>query len=74
MGKKKFLVSFSFLSLRIEQLLYLFLSYLGFRFSIKGVLLWCLMGVCVDKEIVQIFVCLVDIYDFFLHMIHVKKM
>jgi hypothetical protein len=32
----------------------------------KGVLLWCLMGVCVDKKIVQIFVCLViDIYDFF---------
>ncbi len=31
----------------------------------KGVLLWCLMGVCVDKKIVQIFGCLViDIYDF----------
>jgi len=32
----------------------------------KGVLLWCLMGVCVDKKIVQIFFgCFViDIYDF----------
>jgi hypothetical protein len=31
----------------------------------KGFLLWCLMGVCVDKKIVQIFVCLViDICDF----------
>jgi hypothetical protein len=35
----------------------------------KGVLLWCLMGVCVDIKIIQFFVCLViDIYDFFLHM------
>jgi hypothetical protein len=32
----------------------------------KGVLLWSLTGVCVDKKIVQIFVYLViDIYDFF---------
>jgi hypothetical protein len=31
----------------------------------KGVLLLWLMGVCVDKNIFQIFVCLViDIYDF----------
>jgi hypothetical protein len=40
----------------------------------KGVLLWCLMGVCVDKKIVQIFVCLViEIYESFLHMIHEKN-
>jgi hypothetical protein len=33
----------------------------------KGVLLWCLMVVCVDKKIVQFFVCLViNIYDLFL--------
>jgi hypothetical protein len=32
----------------------------------KDVFLWCLMGVCVDKKIVQIFVCLViNIYDYF---------
>jgi hypothetical protein len=31
----------------------------------KGVLLLWLMGVCVDKKIFQIFVCLtIDIYDF----------
>jgi hypothetical protein len=32
----------------------------------KGVLLWCLTSVCVDKKIVQIFIChVIDIYDFF---------
>jgi hypothetical protein len=40
-----FLVSFSFWSLRNWQFLYLFLLHFGFRFSMKGVLLWCLMGV-----------------------------
>jgi hypothetical protein len=61
-----FLVSFSFESLRIWQFLYLFLSHFGFKFSMKGVLLWCLTGVCVDKKKFQI--CLViDIYDFFTH-------
>jgi hypothetical protein len=40
----------------------------------KGVLLWCLMGVHVDKKIIQFFFCLViDIYDFFLHMITLSK-
>jgi hypothetical protein len=40
----------------------------------KGVLSWCLMGVCVDKKIVQIFVCIfIDIYDFFSHMVHEKN-
>jgi hypothetical protein len=39
----------------------------------KSVLLWCLMGVHVDKKSVQIFFCLViDIYDFFLRMVHEK--
>jgi hypothetical protein len=61
-----FLVSFHFLSIRIWQLLYLFLSHFWFRFFVKGVLLWCLTCVCVDKKIVQFFVYLViDIYDFF---------
>jgi hypothetical protein len=33
------------------------------------------MGVHVDKKIVQIFFCLViDIYDFFLHMVHEKDL
>jgi len=42
------------------------LSHFGFRFSMKDILLFCLMSVCVDKKIVHIFVCLViDIYDFF---------
>ncbi len=42
-----------------------FLSHFGFRFSIKGVLLWCLMDVRVDKKIIQNFLCLVIvIYDF----------
>jgi hypothetical protein len=32
----------------------------------KDVLFWCLMGVHVDKKIIQIFFCLViDIYYFF---------
>jgi hypothetical protein len=32
----------------------------------KNVLLWCFMGVCVDKRINQNFICLlIDIYDFF---------
>jgi hypothetical protein len=32
----------------------------------KDVLLWCLMGVRVDKKIIQIFFfLLIDIYDFF---------
>jgi hypothetical protein len=32
----------------------------------KDVLLWCLMGVRVDKKIIQLFFCLViDIYDLF---------
>jgi hypothetical protein len=39
---------FIFLSLRIWQLLYLFLSHFGFRFFVKGVLLWCLVGVFMD--------------------------
>jgi hypothetical protein len=40
----------------------------------KGVLLWCLVGVHVDKKIVQIFVCLIiDIYESFLHMVHEKN-
>ncbi len=61
-----FLVPFSFGGLRIWQFLYFFLSHFGFRFSMKGVLLWCLMDVHVDKKIVQIFFCLViDVYDFF---------
>jgi hypothetical protein len=35
----------------------------------KGILLWCLTSVCVDKKIVQIFVYLIiDIYEnFFTH-------
>jgi hypothetical protein len=33
----------------------------------KDVLLWCLMGVCVNKKIVQILFCFViDIYECFL--------
>jgi hypothetical protein len=32
------------------------------------------MGVCVDKKIIQILFCFViDIYDFFLHMVHEKN-
>jgi hypothetical protein len=31
----------------------------------KGVLLWCLMDVCVDKKIVQIFICFVMIFMIF---------
>jgi hypothetical protein len=32
------------------------------------------MGVCVDKKTIQIFVHIfIDIYDFFLHMVHEKK-
>ncbi len=62
MKKKLFLVSFSFWSLKIWHFLYLFLSHFGFEFSMKGVLLWCLMGVCVDKTIVQIFFVLVLIF------------
>jgi hypothetical protein len=35
----------------------------------KDVLLCCLMGVRVDKKIIQLFFCLViDIYDLFVHM------
>ncbi len=61
-----FLVSFSFSSLRIWHFLYLFLLHFGFRFSMKGVLLLCLMGVCVDRRIVQISFCVgIDIYEFF---------
>jgi hypothetical protein len=38
----------------------------------KGVLLWYLKGVHVDKKIVQFLFCLViDIYVFF-HMVHEK--
>jgi len=52
----------------------MFLSHFGFRFFTKNVLLWCLMSVCVNKKIVQFFVCFViDIYDFFLHMVHEKQ-
>jgi hypothetical protein len=36
----------------------------------KGVLLWCLMGVCVDKKIVEIFV--INIYDLKKYMVHEK--
>jgi hypothetical protein len=40
----------------------------------KGVLLWCLVGVHVDKKSVQIFFCLfIDIYEFVLHMVHEKN-
>jgi hypothetical protein len=40
----------------------------------KDVLLWCLMGVHVDKKIIQFFFGLViDIYDLFLHMVHEKN-
>jgi len=39
----------------------------------KGALLWCLMGVRADKKIVQTLVYFViDIYDFFWHMVHEK--
>jgi hypothetical protein len=68
------LLLFSFGSFRIWQLFFFFWSRFGFRFSMKGVLLWCLMGVCVDKKIVQFLFCFViDIYEFFLHMIHEKN-
>jgi hypothetical protein len=41
---------------------------------VKGVLLWCLMGVCVDKKIVQIFVCFVtDIYDLVFYTWSIKN-
>jgi len=50
-----FLVSFSFWSLKIWQVLYFFLSHFGFKFFMKGVLLGCLMGVHVDKKIIQSF-------------------
>jgi hypothetical protein len=63
-----FLTLFSFLSLRIWQFLQFFFCHiLGFRFSIKDVLLWCLMGVSVDKKIIQISFFLINIYDFFAH-------
>ncbi len=64
-----FLFSFSFSSLKSGQFLYLFSSHFGFRFPMKDVLLCCLMGVRVDKKIIQLFFCLViDIYDLFVHM------
>ncbi len=69
-----FLISFLFLSLRIWQLLCLFLSHFGFRFSMKGVLLWCLMGVHVDKKNFQIFFgFLIGIYDFVFNTWSIKK-
>jgi hypothetical protein len=41
-------------------------SHFGFKFSMKGVLLSCLMGVHVDRTIVQIcFGLVIDIYEFF---------
>jgi hypothetical protein len=73
MEKKLFLISFSFLSLKIWQLLYVILSHFEFRFFMKGTLLWCLMGVRADKKIIQTLVCFViDIYEFFWHMVHEK--
>jgi hypothetical protein len=54
--------------LKFENLVFFlfFFSHFGFQFSTKGVLLWCLIGVHVDKTIVQICFCLgIDIYDFF---------
>ncbi len=70
-----FLVSFHFLSIRIwRPFFFFFLSHFGFRFFVKGVLLWCLMGVCVDKKIVQIFVCFVtDIYDLVFYTWSIKN-
>ncbi len=69
-----FVVSFSFWGLRIWQFLYLFLSHFGFRFSMKGVLLWCLMGVRVHKKIVQFFFVLVLIFmKKHLHMVDEKN-
>jgi hypothetical protein len=60
--------------LEFENLVIYIYLYLWFRFSMKGVLLWCLMGVSVNKKIIQFFFCLViDIYDFFLHMVHEKN-
>ncbi len=58
----------------LATLIFVFVTFSVNRFFMKNVLLWCLMGVCVNKKIVQIFVCLViDIYDFFLHMAHEKQ-
>jgi hypothetical protein len=68
-----FLASFSFWSVRIWHFI-LFLLHFGFRFSMKGVLLWCLMGVHVDRTIIQKNNCLgIDICEFVLHMVHEKK-
>jgi hypothetical protein len=40
----------------------------------KGVLICYLMGVHVDRKIIQKKICLgIDIYDLFLHMVHEKN-
>jgi hypothetical protein len=68
-----FLISFSFWSLTIWQFLYLFLSHFGFRFSMKDVLLWCLMGVHVDKISSNFFLVLLLIFMIFFYTWSMKK-
>jgi hypothetical protein len=61
MEKILFLISFSVFKFKnLTTLIFVFIIFWVNRFFMKGVL----MGVCVDKKIVQIFCCFViDIYD-----------
>jgi hypothetical protein len=68
-----FLVSFLFFKFKNLAILFFLVTFWVNSFFMKGVLLWCLMGVCVDKQLYKFLKFFLLIFMISFHTWTMKK-